>query len=79
MLVVQEFDDGLPRVAVIHVVAEPRGVNDCQPYCTRSVSGHQHMVMTGIPLKNFSSSSALVISISTVLSTCFACLRLWSA
>lgn len=35
MLVVEEFDDGLPRVAVVHVVAEARGVNHCQPYCTR--------------------------------------------
>lgn len=28
MLVVEELDDGLPRVAVVHVVAETRGVDD---------------------------------------------------
>jgi len=79
MLIVKELNNGLPRVAVVHVVAEAGSVNDCQPYCTGSVSQHQEVGMSGIPLKNFSSSSAFVISISTVLSTCFACLRLWSA
>jgi hypothetical protein len=27
MLVIEELDDGLPRVAVVHVVAEARGIN----------------------------------------------------
>ena len=30
VLVVQELDDGLPRVAVVDVVAEAGGVNNCQ-------------------------------------------------
>jgi len=30
MLVVKELDDRLPRVAVVHVVAETRGVNDSE-------------------------------------------------
>jgi len=30
MLVVQEFDDGLPRVAVVDVVAEAGGINDSE-------------------------------------------------
>jgi hypothetical protein len=35
VLVVEELDDGLPRVAVVHVVAEARGVNDGQADCGR--------------------------------------------
>lgn len=30
VLVVEELDDGLPRVAVVDIVAESRGVNDSQ-------------------------------------------------
>ena len=30
MLVVEEFDDGLPRVAVVDVVSETGGINDRQ-------------------------------------------------
>lgn len=30
MLVVQEFDDGHPRVAVVDIVAEARGINNSQ-------------------------------------------------
>lgn len=30
MLIVEKFDDGLPRVAVVHVVAEAGGVNDSE-------------------------------------------------
>ena len=30
VLVIEELDDGLPRVAVVDVVAEARGVDDCQ-------------------------------------------------
>jgi hypothetical protein len=30
MLVVQELDDGLPRVAVVNIVAESRSINDGQ-------------------------------------------------
>lgn len=30
VLVVEEFDDGHPRVPVVHVVAEPGGVDDGQ-------------------------------------------------
>lgn len=33
MLVVQELDDGLPRVAVVDVVTEARGVNDSEADC----------------------------------------------
>lgn len=28
MLVVQELDDGQPRVSVVHIIAKARGVND---------------------------------------------------
>jgi hypothetical protein len=79
VLVVEELDDGLPRVAVVDIVAESRRVNDGQsdweskPWClVIECNG-------GLPLKNFSSSSAFVISISTVLSICLWCRRLWSA
>lgn len=37
MLVVQELDDGLPRVAVVHIVAEAWGVNDGKADCPLSV------------------------------------------
>lgn len=30
MLVVEELDDGLPRVAVVHVVSKAGGVNDSE-------------------------------------------------
>ncbi len=76
MLVVEEFDDGHPRVAIVDIVAETRGINDSE---TDSCQGQRRVrfcYVQDLPLKNFSSSSALVISISTVLSTCFACLRL---
>lgn len=33
MLVVEELDDRLPRVAVVHVVAETRSVNDRKADC----------------------------------------------
>jgi hypothetical protein len=35
VLVVEELDDGLPRVAVVDVVAEARGVNDGEADCRR--------------------------------------------
>jgi hypothetical protein len=35
VLVVEEFDDGLPRVAVVDVVAEARGVNHGEADCNR--------------------------------------------
>jgi hypothetical protein len=34
VLVVEELDNGLPRVAVVDVVAEAGGVNDGQANCT---------------------------------------------
>lgn len=76
VLVVEEFDDGHPRISVVDIVAETRGVDDGQANCALSIDGHHHLgvcllVLCHVPLKNFSSSSALVISISTVLSTCF--------
>ena len=37
MLVVEELDDGLPRVAIVHVVSKARGVNNGQPYYTALV------------------------------------------
>ena len=83
MLIVQEFDDGHPGVAVVDVVAEAGSVDDCQADyptpCFRIGTPIILKQMKIIPLKNFSSSSALVISISTVLSTCFAWRRRWSA
>lgn len=30
VLIIQEFDNGHPRVAVVHVVPKARSVNDCQ-------------------------------------------------
>lgn len=30
MLVVEEFDDGLPRIAVVDVVSKARGINNSQ-------------------------------------------------
>jgi hypothetical protein len=33
MLVIEELDDGLPRVAVVDVVAEARGINDGEADC----------------------------------------------
>ena len=74
VLVVEELDDGHPRVAVVDIVAEARGVDNGQSDWEQAVlaSVGQRCCVTGaVPLKNFSSSSALVISISTVLSTCF--------
>jgi hypothetical protein len=35
VLVVEELDDGLPRVAIVDVVAETRGVNDGEADCKR--------------------------------------------
>lgn len=81
VLVVEELDDGHPRVAVVHVVAEAGSVDngeaDCKTVITMGATLSR--ATRPIPLKNFSSSSALVISISTVLSTCFWWRRLWSA
>jgi hypothetical protein len=34
VLVVEEFDDGHPRIAVVHIVAEAGSVNDGQSNCT---------------------------------------------
>jgi hypothetical protein len=34
MLVVEELDDGLPRVAVVDIVAEAGGVDDREADCT---------------------------------------------
>lgn len=82
MLIVQELYDGHPRVAVIDVVAEARSVDDCQadyPAPCFRIGPISLVQVKIIPLKNFSSNSALVISISTVLSTCLAWRRLWSA
>lgn len=33
VLVVEEFDDGLPGIAVVDIVAEARGINDSQSNC----------------------------------------------
>jgi hypothetical protein len=78
VLVVEELDDGLPRIAVVDIVAEAGRVDDSE-----ADWGYQRVAHVrekhDIPLKNFSSSSALVISISTVLSICLWCRRLWSA
>lgn len=30
VLVIEEFDDGLPRIGVVDVVAEARRIDDCQ-------------------------------------------------
>jgi len=76
VLVVQELDDGHPGVLVVHVIAEAGSVNDGEADCGTGYVKQRHCDAeeTGyLPLKNFSSSSALVISISTVLSTCFWC------
>ncbi len=32
VLVVQEFDDGHPRIAIVHVVAKTRGINNRQTH-----------------------------------------------
>jgi len=78
VLVVKEFDNRLPRVTIVDIVAESRRVNNGQAdwYHQRRLASAAE---GAIPLKNFSSSSALVISISTVLSICFVWRRLWSA
>ena len=72
LTVIEELNDGLPAVSVVYVVSEARCVDNGQPHysgqCLRSCRSAY-----SLPLKNFSSSSAFVISISTVLSTCFAC------
>lgn len=82
MLVVEKLDDGHPRIAVVDIVAETGCVDHCQAdYMAVRNKRLRHGMqrVPSLPLKNFSSSSALVISISTVLSTCFWCRRLWSA
>jgi hypothetical protein len=66
MLVVEKLDDGLPGVAVVDVVAKAGGVDDGQA----DWGSDKSLERGDKPLKNFSSSSALVISISTVLSIC---------
>lgn len=75
VLIVQEFDDGHPRISVIDIIAKARGINhgqtDCRQFISTNVEENIEYIKV-VPLKNFSSSSALVISISTVLSTCFA-------
>lgn len=79
VLVVQEFDDGLPRVAVVDIVAETGSVNDSEADLQLLAPRMSMKPNSYTPLKNFSSSSAFVISISTVLSICLLCRRLWSA
>jgi hypothetical protein len=77
VLVVKELDDGHPRVAVVDIVAKAWGVDHGETNwrCKCVVRARWDYEL---PLKNFSSSSAFVISISTVLSTCLACRLLWS-
>ena len=75
VLIIQEFNDWHPGIAVVHIVAKARGIDNGQAdYSTQQLQKSVQNIIG--PLKNFSSSSALVISISTVLSICFACLRL---
>ena len=79
VLIVQKLDDRLPGVTVVDVITETRSIDYGQTNCRRSVKSQQKCSFRVLPLKNFSSSSALVISISTVLSICLLCLRVWSA
>ncbi len=37
VLVVKELDDGLPGIAVVHVITEARSVNDSEADCNASV------------------------------------------
>lgn len=74
VLVVEELDDGHPGIFVVDIVTESRGVDNGQTNCKSSQLFALVSIILYIqnpPLKNFSSSSAFVISISTVLSTCF--------
>ncbi len=32
VLVVQKFDDGHPRIAIIHIIAKARGINNSQTH-----------------------------------------------
>jgi hypothetical protein len=80
MLIIQELDDWHPGIAVVDIVSEARCINDGETHYQLLLTAKSKISCCGyVPLKNFSSNSAFVISISTVLSTCFACLRLWSA
>jgi hypothetical protein len=83
VLVIQELNDGHPRVAVVDIVSKAWGINNGQTNWELNLASviarPKYHNCSCIPLKNFSSNSALVISISTVLSICLACLRLWSA
>ena len=73
VLIVEELDDRLPRVAVVDIVAKPGSINDSQAdYLPTQYMLLQSSSREIPPLKNFSSNSAFVISISTVLSTCLA-------
>ena len=79
VLVIKKLNDGHPGISIVHIVAKARSINDRQAdWSICLVAYHQNGRRTRktVPLKNFSSSSALVISISTVLSTCFAWRRL---
>jgi hypothetical protein len=75
MLVIEELNDGLPGVTVVDIVSEAGGINDSQADYMRGAPGSVLVRKAGEihhePLKNFSSNSALVISISTVRSICF--------
>jgi len=70
VLVVKELDDGLPGITVVHVITEARSVNDSETDCNLHQRLQLREYWLNVPLKNFSSSSAFVISISTVLSIC---------
>ena len=54
MLVVKELDDWHPRVAIVHVVAEARGVDDRETNCAAmSTKGEQIPIWRGSALRTF--------------------------